>query len=294
MKDRVLVIGGSGFLGEFLVNHLIEKGYEVTIADIRKPEYLGAFRYMKFDLKESRSIQKVDFSDFEYVFNLGGFANLELSSKAPIEVMELNVMGNLRILEALKEVSIRRFIYASSAYALSSKGSFYGISKLTSEKLVEEYGKRWNLPYSIIRYGSVYSELNYDNNYVYQLIEEALKTNKIVHTGDGNEMREYIHAADAAKLTCDVMEGEDFLNSQVILTGVEKMKRKELFDMINEILDNRITIEFKNEGYEDHYKYTPYSFNASFNKKLVANPFIDIGQGILACVESISESLNEY
>jgi len=57
--------------------------------------------------------------------------------------MELNVMGNINVLmnASNRILDVQLFVYASSAYAMSDKGSFYGISKLTSEKIVEEYFK---------------------------------------------------------------------------------------------------------------------------------------------------------
>ena len=68
-------------------------------------------------------------------------------------------MGNINLLEACRlNGKIKRYIYASSAYALSDKGSFYGISKLSSEKITKEYSDKFNLKYTIIRYGSVYGK----------------------------------------------------------------------------------------------------------------------------------------
>ena len=163
------------------------------------------------------------------------------------------------ILEQCVKNNVSRFIYASSAYAMSNKGSFYGISKLASEKIIEEYSKKFDLSFTILRYGSVYSERSYDNNYIYNLVKSAVLDNKIDHHGDGNEIREYIHAADASKLSVDVIESEDFKNLHVILTGTERMKRLELFNMINEILNDKVAINCADDGYQSHYKHhNPY------------------------------------
>ena len=199
-------------------------------------------------------------------------------------------MGNLNILEACKNNNIKRFVYASSAYAMSDKGSFYGISKLTSEKLTEEYYKKFGLEFTIVRYGSVYGERDYHNNYIYNLLKTSLQTNEINHSGDGEEIREYIHAADVAKLAVDIIESEAFVNEHLILTGVERMQRKELFEMINEILGGKLTIKLHKDGYHNHYRTTPYSFHPTRSKKLVANPYIDMGQGLLDCLKDIEEN----
>jgi UDP-glucose 4-epimerase len=291
MKN-VLVFGGFGFLGYYLVNELINRGYEVTVADIHENEKFDSnITYIKCDITIKENVENVfKNSQFNFVFNLAGFANLDTAIKYPIETIQLNVVGNMHILEQCVKNNVSRFVYASSAYAMSNKGSFYGISKLASEKIVEEYLKKYSLPFTILRYGSVYSERSYDNNYIYNLVKTAVLEGKINHSGDGNELREYIHAADASKLSVDVIESEDFKNLHVILTGNERMKRSDLFNMIKEILNDNVNINYKNDVYHNHYNFTPYSFEPSVSRKLSANPHIDMGQGLLECIRSVHEN----
>lgn len=292
MKKKVLVFGGSGFLGYYLVNELLHRGYEVTVADLLPVEELdGDITFIKCDIFDEQNVASV-FQDkgFEIVYNLAGFANLDQAVKHPIKTMNLNVIGNMYVLEQCKRLGVKKFIYASSAYAMSNKGSFYGISKLASEKIIEEYHKKYDLPFVILRYGSVYSERAYDNNYIYNLVKKAVLNKKIDHHGDGKEIREYIHASDAAKLSVDVAETDSLLNMHVILTGTERMQRLELFAMINEILNNEIEIHCNDSGYQNHYKFTPYSFEPSVSKKLIANPHIDMGQGILECIRAVHKN----
>ncbi|WP_296635757.1 NAD(P)-dependent oxidoreductase [Polaribacter sp.] len=286
---KVLVFGGFGFLGHYLVDELLKRAYSVTVADINKNESLvDKLTYFKCDITNKENVKKVfKNNQFEIVYNLAGFANLDTAVKYPLETMQLNVLGNIHILEQCVKNKISRFVYASSAYAMSNKGSFYGISKLASEKIVEEYFKKYSLPFTILRYGSVYSERSYDNNYIYNLIKTAVLEGEINHNGDGNELREYIHAADASKLSVDVIESENFKNMHVILTGNERMKRSDLFNMVKEILNDRLKINYTNSGYHNHYNFTPYSFEPSVSKKLSANPHIDMGQGLLECIRSV-------
>lgn len=286
---KVAVYGGSGFLGLYLAKELLRKKYVVSIFDIAEANYSHEnLSFYKTDILDSNLVEKqiVD-GQFDFVYNLAGFANLDKAVLDPFRTMELNVLGNINILNACLKANIKRFIYASSAYAMSDKGSFYGISKLTSEKIVEEYAVKFDLKFTILRYGSVYSELDYDNNYIFNLIKKAIETGKIEHGGDGNEVREYIHASDAAKLSVDVLQNEDFVNEHVIFTGIEKMKRSELFDVINEILGNKIEITYKNSHYNHHYRFTPYSYSPTLSKKMVANPHIDMGQGLLECIKAV-------
>jgi len=289
---KILVFGGIGFLGHYLVHELLKRGYKVIVADIHENEKLESkITYVKCDITNKENVENVfKNKQFDVVYNLAGFANLDTAIEYPLETMQLNVIGNMYILEQCVKNNVARFVYASSAYAMSNKGSFYGISKLASEKIVEEYLKKYSLPFTILRYGSVYSERSYDNNYIYNLIKSAVLEGEINHNGDGNELREYIHAADASKLSVDVIESEDFKNLHVILTGNERMKRSDLFNMVKEILNDQVKINYKNDGYHNHYNFTPYSFEPSVSRKLSANPHIDMGQGLLECIRSVHKN----
>ena len=286
---KIAVFGGSGFLGLYLVGELSRRGYHITNYDVVEPiqQFQNAY-FTQIDILDGTHVSnEIIGRKFDIVFNLAGFANLDKAIKDPYRTMELNVIGNINILNACVQAGVSRLIYASSAYAMSDKGSFYGISKLTSEKVVEEYAVRFGLKFTILRYGSVYSETYYDNNYIYNLIEKAIRTGKIEHGGDGEELREYIHASDAAKLSVDVMESRDFENEHVIFTGSEKIRRMELFEMIREILGSKLQILLRKGEYHNHYRFTPYSYTPTISKKLVANPHIDMGQGILECIKEV-------
>jgi UDP-glucose 4-epimerase len=291
MKN-VLVFGGFGFLGYYLIKELLARDYNVTVADIKEDlEFNEIVKFINCDILVKNQVDEIFFKNhYDIVYNLAGFANLDFAIKDPLKTMQLNIIGNIHVLDTCINYSVEKFVYASSAYAMSNKGSFYGISKLASEKIIEEYHEKYNLDFTILRYGSVYSERPYDNNYIYNLVKKAVLTNKIEHTGDGNEIREYIHAADAAKLSVDVIESEEFNNLHVILTGTERMKRLELFNMINEILNNKVNIKCNNLGLHNHYKFTPYSFEPSLSRKLIANPHIDMGQGLLECIRSVHKN----
>ncbi|WP_297431518.1 NAD(P)-dependent oxidoreductase [Sulfurimonas sp.] len=292
MTKRVVVFGGNGFIGSYVVEELLKKGYDVISADLNPSKYVDDQYFQKCDILDVEAVNTL-VQGAKIVYNFAGFANLDDAIANPIKAIELNVIGNMNILEACKKYNVQRFVYASSAYAMSDKGSFYGISKLTSEKLTEEYYKKFGLEFTIVRYGSVYGERDYHNNYIYNLLKRSLQTCEINHSGDGEEVREYIHAADVAKLATQIIESDEFINEHIILTGVEKMQRKELFEMINEILGNKLIINLSNDGYHNHYKSTPYSFHPTRSKKLVANPYIDMGQGLIECLKDIEANSSE-
>lgn len=289
---KVVVCGGSGFLGSYVADELTNRGYNVAIADVNESKYLKPNQnFIQVDISNLEKLKAI-INGASIVYNFVAIANIEDAIYDPIKSMTINTMGNLNILEACREVgNIDRFVYASSAYASSKDGSFYGISKYSSEKLTQEYFIRYGLKYTIIRYGSLYGERASHNNYIYNLLCKAIKNGELHYKGDGEDLREYIHAADAARLSVDILEDSRFENDNIILTGIEKLKRIELLTMINEILQNKLEIKKIDERNFGHYKITPYTFHPTTAKKLVANPFIDIGQGLLECIQEIYKDL---
>ena len=294
-ENTILIFGGSGFIGFSLVKKLQEQGYSsIYIGDIKPPKepLPKGVSYLQCDITDENCVASLfQESNPQVVYNLAGFANLDTAIRFPRTTMELNVLGNINVLDECVKSGVELFVYASSAYAMNDKGSFYGISKLTSEKIVEEYHKQHHLNYSILRYGSIYAAVDFDNNYLFQLVKSAIETETIIHKGDGEELREYVHVKDVSELSVRVMENKDFWNSSLMLTGNERMKRKELFEMIREIIgNNKLEIQYLDEGYSNHYKYTPYSFQGTSAKKITANPHYDMGQGVLECVQKVMET----
>ena len=219
----------------------------------------------------------------------------EITNLQPYEVKRKGLSRSFQITNIFPKMSVFENVRCSLLWAMGYKYSFWHMvgkqSKLNedAEKIIEEYAKTNKLPFTILRYGSVYSEKSFSNNYIYKLISEALKTSKINHGGDGSELREYIHALDAASLSCDILEKELHKGAYYIVTGNAKIKRIDLFKMINEILGNKLEIKCFDNSYENHYKLTPYSFQPTMCKKLTPNPHIELGQGLLRCIQEISK-----
>jgi len=284
---RVVVIGGSGFLGSYVSDELARRGHQVVVADkVISIHRTSNLEFAPCDILQQESLLPIIDGAWA-VYNFAGQADLDDSVGRRRETLELNILGNLNVLEACVEMKVGRFIFASSAYAISNKGGFYGISKQASERIVREYADRFGLEFTIIRYGSLYGSRADSRNGIYRLLHQAMTTGRIVHQGDGEEIREYIHAVDAARLSVDIMENAAYANGHVVLTGVERLKHKDILQMISEITNGNVEIVYTNEEREGHYKITPYSLQTELGMKLIANPFIDLGQGLMDCMTHI-------
>ena len=290
---KVLVFGGAGFLGSYVVDELITRMHDVTIYDLKTSLYTNVnATIIVGDIMDVEAV-KAAIKGHDAVYNFAGLADLNDSIDKPVETVTLNVIGNLNILEAARLAGVKRYLYASSVYVFSQKGAFYGASKKSSELIVEQYGKQYDIDYTIVRYGSVYGERANSNNRIYRILREALTEHKITFKGNGLEEREYVHGRDAGKLSVDVLEDNKYCNQNVILTGIERFRYSDLLGFVKEMLNNEVSVEMLDQDYEGHYTLTPYSFSPSIGVKLVNNPSVDFGQGLLQCINHVFNELQE-
>ena len=203
---KVLVIGGAGFLGSHIADNLSGRGYIVTIYDKIKSKYLNKSQKMIVgDIQDKEAMDKA-IKNSDYVFHFAGVADIAESIKAPLLTVENNILATSYILDSCKKHKIKKIIFASTIYVYSELGSFYRCTKQACEILIENYYQEFGLEYNILRYGSLYGHRANKFNFIYQVINQALKEGKITRKGDGNEIRDYIHVIDAAEASVNIFE----------------------------------------------------------------------------------------
>jgi UDP-glucose 4-epimerase len=286
MNKKVVVFGGSGFLGSHVADTLTEKGYEVVIFDIQTSAYLRDGQKMVVgDVLDADAVGKV-IEGARYVYNFSGIADLDSATTMPLSSLRINVEGTLNILEACRKHKVERFIFASSIYVYSDKGGFYRCSKQAAEIYIEEFQRKYDVDFTILRYGTLYGPRATESNSVYRYVSQALQTGKITVPGDGEEMREYIHVKDAAELSFEILDPK-YKNKHFIITGHHPLKLKQLLLTIEEILGRKIEIIYQPGTNPHHYTMTPYSYLPKLGQKLTSNCYTDIGQGLLDCFQDI-------
>lgn len=282
---KIIVFGGSGFLGSHVADALTEAGHEVTIFDLRQSEFLQPAQKMVIgDILDEKLVREV-IEGQDILFNFAGLADLDEAKTKPLETVKYNILGNTVLLEAARQAGIKRFVYASTIYVYSDSGSFYRCSKCACEMYIETYQKQYGLNYTILRYGTLYGTRADMRNSVYRFVTQAMLEEKIMYPGNGDEIREYINVLDAAQASVEIINDE-FINQQVIFTGHYPMKISDLFIMIQEILKKDIKIIYQPKSM-DHYTITPYTFVPKIGKKYVKHYYVDMGQGLLLCMQEI-------
>jgi len=288
--NKVIVFGGSGFVGSHVSDELNSRGFDVTIFDKSASKYLSNNQKMiTGDILDRDAVRKV-VKNADFVFHFAAMADIKDTIENPVEAANFNIIGTMNILDACREYNIKRFIYSSTIYVYSEHGSFYRSSKQACELFIENYNKEYNLEFTILRYGSLYGPRANNFNFIRNSIRQALLEGVIVRKGDGEEIRDYVNILDAAKLTVDSLQ-EDYKNCYLMITGPQTIKVKELLQMIKEIMNDQIELKYSEEQMQGHYKITPYSFKPKVAKKIVPKDFHDLGQGILDSIYEIYQEL---
>ncbi len=286
---RALVTGGAGFLGSHIADALVERGFAVRVFDRRESPHLRAGQEMVLgDLLEPGPLDDAA-EGCDCLFHLAALSDLERASSDPVEATRHNVLGTVRALEAARRAGVGRFLFASTVYVYSRAGGFYRCSKQAGEEYVEEYARQFGLGCTILRYGSLYGPRANDANGVYRLLRQALDEGSVRHVGRPDDSREYVHVEDAARLSVDAL-ADEFADQRLVITGHHPMRLRDLFTMFSEILGRPLEVDYAEpaEGMADtHYRVTPYAFSPRVGRKLTANCYVDMGQGILQMLEEM-------
>ena len=232
---KVMVTGGSGFLGSHIVDALTAAGHQVVVFDLKPSRWLRPGQEMvQGSIMDAKAVQDA-MEGCQTVYHLAAVADINKAIENPIDTIQINVIGALNVLEAARLSKAKRFVLASSIYVYSDQGSFYRTSKQASEHLVHDFHERYGMEYTVLRFGSLYGPRADSSNGVYRLLSQALADQRIDYHGTGDEVREYVHVLDAAGMSVDILAPE-FANQIVHLTGRERMTSRDMLNMIREIL----------------------------------------------------------
>lgn len=145
---KVLVTGGAGYIGRWVVRELARRGHEVTAAGLPAPNMVEGVPYTVFDLADFDSVRKV-VEGREAVIHLAAIPNPRKGLACPI--FRTNCLGTYHVFEACAEAGIKKLSVASSINAL---GQFYGVKPLPVRyfPIDEAHPQFWSDPYSFSKH----------------------------------------------------------------------------------------------------------------------------------------------
>jgi len=214
---KVLITGGSGFIGSYLVKHLLEQGHEVKVLDLRKPDI--EHKKLEFVNKSVMDELAEDIHGCDIVYHFAAMLGVDNSDKRPLETMRINLEGSVNVFKSAVEANVKRMIYASSSEVYgeprelpigedSVKGpvSAYGVSKLAAEIYAKAYNHEFGADIKIVRFFNVYGR-GQSNNFVIPIfINKALENKPLKVFGEGSQTRCFTYVEDIAEGVFTVLE----------------------------------------------------------------------------------------
>ena len=285
---QAVVIGGSGFIGSHVADQLSEAGHSVCLYDRVDSPWRRTDQSMVIgELADYGSLADA-ISGADVVYNFAALADLDEAMDRPVEATEVNILGNVKVLECCRQEGVGRFVFASTVYVNSREGGFYRCSKRAAEEYVQEYQRAYDLDFTILRYGSLYGPRAADTNFLKRLLSRALLDGAVRYDGSPEAIREYIHVEDAARASVTIL-AEGFRNRTIVITGLESIRMSDLLEMCAEILGLSTGVEYVGGDKSGHYVRTPYADRSLLARKYIPSLTIDLGQGLLQLIDEIRD-----
>jgi UDP-glucose 4-epimerase len=266
---KILVTGGSGFIGSNLVDKLISLYHDVVVIDdlsTGKVENLNKkSKFYKMDICNEDILEVFNKEKFDIVYHMAAQIDIQKSIKDPIQDAMVNIIGTINILEACRKSKVKKIIYSSTAAAYGNPDylgidenhytqpiSFYGSSKLSSEYYVSIYSKLYNLDYTILRYSNVYGirqDKNGEGGVISIFLDKIISSENVSIFGDGSATRDYIYVEDVVDANISSIEHG---NREIFNIGTGKYTSVlKLFNFMKDIINKEIGVIFEDERLED-------------------------------------------
>ena len=278
---KIVVLGGSGFIGSHLCDLLSSKGHKVNIFDIKKSQYKKKNQKMYIGSILNKKKLSLVVRGCDFVYHFAALADLDIASNEPLKTAKINIIGTINALEICKKYNIKRFIFASSIYANTEEGSFYGSSKQAAESYIEKFYNNFGLNYTILRFGSLYGNRSGRGNGIKILINSGIKKGKLIYEGSKRAARKYIHVEDATNACVEVIQ-KKYKNKYLTITGKRTVKVKNLIDILAKCLKiSRNKIKYLNNKNAGHYDIKPTPFKPRIGKNIKINKEKDFKNSLM-------------
>lgn len=255
---KAVVTGGAGFIGSHLVEELIKKGIEVHVLDnmtagnlsnvhplaVIHTEDVCSIEAKRIILKEKPDV----------VFHLAAQADVARSINDPKYDADVNINGTINMLEACREITLKKFIFASTSGVygdlqkdliseedLTVPVSYYGLSKLTAESYIRLFNHLYGIPYTILRYGNVYGPRQTakgEGGVVAVFLERLKKGMPLNIHGNGEQTRDFIYVKDIVQANIASIEGGNQHTVQISTTKSTSINQ--LLEILKQIHPSKI------------------------------------------------------
>ncbi len=249
---RVLVTGGSGFIGSHVVDTLARRGYEPRIFDLRESPHHepGSVDTVLGDATDTASLVRA-MDGCAAVIHLAAMADVGHVQADPAGAERLNARATAAVLEAARATGVGRVVYGSTIWVysdceptaveeatpLAHPAHLYSATKLAGELYCRSYAELYGVDYTILRFGIPYGPRARVAAVVPAMVERALKGEPLTVAGDGSQGRRFVYVEDLAAGVVEALKPEA-ANRVYNLAGTETTTILEIAQTVRELLGN--------------------------------------------------------
>ena len=212
MNKKILIIGGTGFLGYHLAKKCLAKKWNVTSISTNKPKkirFLSKVKYLNLDISKKNILKKNIKSNFDFVVNFGGYVN----HSEKLKTYKSHYIGCKNLADIFKNKKIKSFIQIGSSVEYGNRKSpqnendktnvkklksKYGQAKLMATNYLLKLNKKYNFPCTILRLYQIYGPRQDNNRLIPYTLNECLNNNKFI-CSDGKQYRDFLFVEDLIK-----------------------------------------------------------------------------------------------
>lgn len=252
--QKILIVGGAGYIGSHTLKHFIQKGYDCVVLDnlvCGHTEAVAGAPLEKADLMDRVSLKYVfDKYDIGAVIHFAAYSLVGESVENPQKYYQNNVTGTLNLLDVMLEHGVKKIVFSSTCATYGNPQYMpidekhpqapinpYGQTKLTIENIFRDYAKAYGLKYIALRYFNAagaapdgcIGESHSPESHLIPLVLKAIKGEREnirvfgndYDTPDGTCLRDYIHVDDLAAAHRLALEKiDDFCGALNLGTGI--------------------------------------------------------------------------
>jgi UDP-glucose 4-epimerase len=256
---KILVTGGSGFIGSHIVDRLVENDYSVRVFDRIKPLREDVEWFNGDLLNEKDTLEAC--KDIEAIYHLAAIADVNVALSHFDVCLMINEMGTMNILKSATAEEVERIVLASTTWVYGrSKGMvdestplpppehIYTKTKIGQEQLLYSWNQHYGLPYTILRYDIPYGPRMRSNMAISIFVRRAMRHEPITIFGDGSQGRCFIYTEDLADGNLSALV-ESAKNEIINLAGPEFVTMNKIVEDLKEIFGG---IDIKYEPARPH------------------------------------------
>lgn len=262
MAQRVLITGGAGFIGSALGEHLLTKGCELYVVDdlsfgSRQLAPVPDERFHQADIRDREAMSRIfQAVKPQQVLHLAAVHFIPYCNAHPIEATDINIMGTLNVLDACAATEgVEQIFLASTAavYPISDGAmdethatgpmDIYGITKLATERLANEFHLRSGIPTIVGRFFNAFGPNETNPHLIPEIQKQVLEGKRTLQLGNLDPKRDFIHTEDMGRAMSALLDanlpGYEVFN---IGRGIEYSVR-EIVEAFERQLGESLTIE---------------------------------------------------